>query len=83
MTSDPLGTIYREIIQPLIGDFFEVDAVLSSHECVSNHELDNRDEEQACSCCVAPWADRHYHTAASVERGGSTRSEGECDGGFS
>ena len=69
--------IYRKIIQPLIGDFFEVNAVLSSQECLSNHELDHIDEEQPCSCCVAPWADRHYHTATSVDRAGSTRSDGE------
>jgi hypothetical protein len=27
---DPLQTIYKDIIQPLIGTFFEVDAVLGN-----------------------------------------------------
>ena len=29
---DPLRAIYKDIIQPLIGDFFEVDAVFSPHK---------------------------------------------------
>jgi len=30
--TDPLRAIYQEIIQPLIGDFFQVDAIFDSDD---------------------------------------------------
>jgi hypothetical protein len=38
---DPLRTIYKDIIQPLIGNFFEVDAVFAPIGIIHN--------EQPCS----------------------------------
>ncbi|UJR07492.1 hypothetical protein I4U23_011781 [Adineta vaga] len=37
---DPLRTIYKDIIQPLIGDFFEVDAMFSPHEISFTETID-------------------------------------------
>ncbi|CAF1272530.1 unnamed protein product [Adineta steineri] len=38
---DPLRAIYKDIIQPLIGDFFEVDAIFSPH-AMNSHNTDNQ-----------------------------------------
>ncbi len=75
MTGDPLRTIYTDIIQPLIGDFFEVDAALPPIDGIPNSELinDDNDDEELCLCC----APRPYQSTPVSDRGGSVRSDGK------
>ena len=67
--------IYTEIIQPLIGEVFEVDAALNPSDPVSESESINELEEQSCSCCVS----RTYRPSPIRDQDGSMASQGECD----
>ncbi len=40
---DPLRAIYTEIIQPLVGDIFDIDAVLSSDEILYDEQIHETD----------------------------------------
>ena len=40
---DPLRAIYTEIIQPLVGDVFDIDAVLSSEDILNDEQLHDTD----------------------------------------
>ncbi|CAF1459500.1 unnamed protein product, partial [Rotaria sordida] len=50
--NDPLQSIYKDIIQPLIGTFFEVDAVFDSDGISYNHDqhIDNNIQSEATTC---------------------------------
>ncbi|CAF4305170.1 unnamed protein product, partial [Rotaria sordida] len=50
--NDPLQSIYEDIIQPLIGTFFEVDAVFYTDEISYNHDqhTDNNIQSEATTC---------------------------------
>ncbi|CAF1270009.1 unnamed protein product [Rotaria sp. Silwood1] len=65
--NNPLRSIYKQIIQPLTGDFFEVNAVLNPDEVSHDTELD----DEICSCCTIT-----YHKNSSIQHinGSSKRS---------
>jgi hypothetical protein len=71
ISGDPLRTIYKEIIQPLIGDFFEVDAALPVTDFTPTHDSDDEDEYKTCHCC----SPRNYHPTSVSDHNGSTRTE--------
>ncbi len=73
MSNDPLRTIYKEIIQPLIGDFFEVDAALPVADFAAVRDSSDDEEDKACHCCVP----RDYQTTSVTDRDGSVRSDGK------
>ncbi len=73
MSNDPLRTIYKEIIRPLIGDFFEVDAALPVTDFTPIHDSSDEDEDKACYCCVR----RNYRATSVSDRGKSVRSDGK------
>ncbi|CAF3840513.1 unnamed protein product [Adineta steineri] len=70
--NDPLRTIYKKIIQPLIGDFFDVDAVFPSADTTAAHEMIKNNEDKACFCCNP----RRYHKTEVNDPNGSIHSEG-------
>lgn len=70
VSADPLRTIYQDIIQPLLGDFFKVDAALPVAEPLPNHHLDD-EHGRSCFCCK-----RQYHSTPTSDRDESLRSEG-------
>ena len=54
MSNNSLRTIYEDILQPLIGNVFDVNAALSLTDNSFNPELI---EDQSCFCCTQ----RDYH----------------------
>ncbi|UJR33550.1 hypothetical protein I4U23_020992 [Adineta vaga] len=74
VTTDPLRRIYKKIIQPLIGDFFDVNAVFPSTDVSSSHEIISNGEQKSCFCCES----RRYRTRSGVDRDGSIHSEGSA-----
>jgi hypothetical protein len=72
-TNDSLRTIYKEIIQPLIGDFFEVDAAFPPTNVTTNHQFTYEDDDAPCLCCGS----RNYRSTSVSARDGSARSEGK------
>jgi hypothetical protein len=77
MSANPLRAIYEEIIQPLIGDFFEVESALNPRKSSSHSRLDRDNHKKGCLCCTAPWADSNNDIEARVERGESFSSQSE------
>ncbi|CAF0985618.1 unnamed protein product, partial [Rotaria sordida] len=73
---DTLRTLYKERIQPLIGDFFEVDTALSQKDSTLNPESKNESDDELGSCCGL----RRYHSPPGSNHGGSVRSEGLTGG---
>ncbi|CAM4802278.1 unnamed protein product [Rotaria magnacalcarata] len=71
---DPLRTIYQEMIQPLIGDFFEVDVALCTKTNTSDSLLDN-EYLVACSCCTTPTRREDYQNQISAEDGTNLSAE--------
>lgn len=59
---DPLRVIYEDIIQPLIGDFFEVDAALCRRRNSSDNLLNVDNIAEACSCCTTFHRRRQYES---------------------
>ncbi|CAF4182337.1 unnamed protein product, partial [Rotaria sordida] len=57
--NNPLRTIYQVLIQPLIGDFFEVDVALRSQGTSSETRLSVDKDSELCSCCTVPWQHRN------------------------
>lgn len=43
--------IYRQILQPAIGEFFDVDAAMSQIVPKSNPEAFQENDDAICSCC--------------------------------
>lgn len=43
--------IYKEIIQPLIGDFFEVNAALPENDTPYQHEIIDKNDMTVRFCC--------------------------------
>lgn len=48
---DSLRTIYEDIIQPLIGDLFEVDAALPGVVQTDAHPSTDEEQKLSCFCC--------------------------------
>jgi hypothetical protein len=69
--------IYKEIIQPLIGDFFEVDAALRPQRYSSRNRLDLVDEDEGCSCCATSRTIPTDDLETGIEHAESMRSEGK------
>lgn len=69
--ADALRHIYRDFIQPKIGDFFEIEAAINPEKFVKK-EFDVADDSEPCGCCVGLRSGRNYHTGPSVDRNGST-----------
>ncbi len=78
-STEPLRTIYKEILQPLIGDFFEVDAALPSTDVMPRDGLINKNEDELRCCCCVP---RSYHSTPTTDRGESVRSDGKYSSYF-
>ncbi len=74
IANDPLRTIYKEIIQPLIGDFFEVDAAVPITDLNPKNEVVDENGDESFCCCGGP---RDYQSASVSEQGDSMRSEGK------
>lgn len=77
MTMNPLRAIYEQIIQPLIGDFFVVDAALHPQKYSSSSQTDNKNDKNGCGCYMSssPYSDDDNDV--DIERGASFRSEGK------
>ncbi|CAF2799267.1 unnamed protein product [Rotaria sp. Silwood2] len=64
--NNPLRSIYKEIIQPLTGDFFEVNAVFNPDEASDDIEWD----DEMCSCCTITYLEnlsiQHTNGAALI-----------------
>jgi len=72
---DPLRGIYTEIIQPLVGNFFDVDAVLSSDEIFHDEQFYEVDNPYLHT--ITPNSAKHTHTKSFHRPGhGRTRSKG-------
>ncbi|CAF3539975.1 unnamed protein product [Rotaria socialis] len=65
-SQDPLRIIYENIIQPFVGDLFDVDAALQSKNLTSNSELNDENEDEISSCCGM----RRYRMPAGNRNGG-------------
>ncbi|CAF1256388.1 unnamed protein product [Adineta steineri] len=77
---DSLQTIYEEIIQPLIGDFFEVEAVLHPKRHVSLSRANSQNEKEACSCFTAPRSDRAVYVEPIVDNPEASTSSSSSSG---
>ncbi|CAF1106758.1 unnamed protein product, partial [Didymodactylos carnosus] len=55
-TNDPLRTIYSQYLKPQIGDFFEIEAVLSS----STYDHENSDSNEYAKCSIKSYSDKYY-----------------------
>jgi hypothetical protein len=73
----PLRTIYRDIIQPKIGDFFEVEAALNPQHFSVIENADDDDDKEACWCCLGTRSDRSYRNNSTANRTESVLSTGE------
>lgn len=49
--TDYMRYIYKEIIQPRIGDFFEVNAALPENTTSNIHESIDEHDTTTCFCC--------------------------------
>ncbi|CAF0905041.1 unnamed protein product [Rotaria sordida] len=73
---DALRTLYKERIQPLIGDFFEVDTALAQKDLTLNPESKNEIDDEISGCCGR----RRYHSPPGINHRGSVHSEGSTAG---
>ena len=72
-----LKLIYEEIIQPLIGDFFDVDAALCSQDNPAQRQSDADDENSGCSCCSSLKRKARNSFATDLERVEGTHADGK------
>ncbi|CAF3703303.1 unnamed protein product [Rotaria socialis] len=75
---DPLRTIYEEIIQPLIGDFFDIDVALRRRKDSSDTML-TIEHFVALACSPSPRRSREYQNSTSTGCAGDLLSEGHSN----
>ncbi|CAF1410497.1 unnamed protein product, partial [Rotaria sordida] len=68
-TRNSLLSIYTKIIQPLIGDFFDVTAALSMKDLQTNSESIHKNNHATCTCCRP----KQHHTSSMSDRSDSER----------
>ncbi|CAF3941979.1 unnamed protein product [Rotaria sp. Silwood2] len=74
-SNNPLQSIYQQVIQPLIGDFFKID-VASRSPISSSHTRVNMDnDDDARSCCSRSLASPNNATGALNDFAGSSPLE--------
>ncbi|CAF0789998.1 unnamed protein product [Adineta ricciae] len=75
ISGDRLRAVYRDIIQPLIGDSFEVEAAIHSRRLSAYTRSDSQVDKEPCSCCVSSWTGRHYHVDTEAETSDNLRTD--------
>ncbi|CAF2946088.1 unnamed protein product [Rotaria sp. Silwood2] len=66
-SEDPLRMIYARIIQPLIGDFFQIDNAFSPRQRALNLKSTDKNDGATCRCCGS----RHNHTSSDGHQSAS------------
>ncbi|CAF4435607.1 unnamed protein product [Rotaria sp. Silwood2] len=76
-SNNPLESIYQQVIQPLIGDFFKIDVASRSPISSSHTRVNIDNDDDARSCCSRSLTSPNNVTGAFNDLAGSSPSESQ------